>query len=273
MATYIVGDLHGCFDELTQLLQQVSFDVNKDELWLTGDLIARGDKSLECLRFVKSLGDKATTVLGNHDLHLLATNLGIKKVNARDKLDTLLMAEDKEELLEWLRHQPLFVQHPKYGFLLSHAGISPEWDLKTTQQCAKEVETLLQSEDYQYLLQNMYDNSPLAWNENLSGMERYRYIINAFTRMRFCNEKKQLDFQCKLSPQDAPPTLKPWFLLDNPLYKQHNILFGHWAALLGYSTPPHIYSLDTGCVWGHHLTMICWETQQIFTQPHLNKIT
>ncbi|MDP8078744.1 bis(5'-nucleosyl)-tetraphosphatase (symmetrical) ApaH [Phocoenobacter skyensis] len=269
MATYIVGDLHGCFDELKQLLQRANFNSETDELWFTGDLVARGNQSLACLRFVKSLGERATTVLGNHDLHLLATNLGIKKVNPRDKLGTLLMAEDKDELLEWLRYQPLFVKHPKYDFLLSHAGVSPEWNLETAQQCANEVERILQGDDYQHLLQNMYGNSPLNWNDNLVGIERYRYTINSLTRMRLCNAQKQLDFECKLPPQEAPPELKPWFEFENPLYKQYSIIFGHWAALLGYQTPSNIYSLDTGCVWGNHLTMLRWEDKTIFTQPFL----
>ncbi len=269
MSTYIVGDLHGCFDELQKLLEQASFNPKYDELWLTGDLIARGKQSLECLRFIKSLGNRATTVLGNHDLHLLATHLGIKRVKERDNLTALFDAKDRDDLMEWLRHQPLFMQHPTHKFLLSHAGISPEWDLKTAQQASKEVEQILQSEDYPYLLQNMYNNAPLNWRENLEGVERYCYIINSLTRMRFCDENKGLDFECKLPPQNAPSHLKPWFLFDNPLYKECDILFGHWAALLGYQVPERIYSLDSGCVWGHYLTMIRWEDKKIFKQNFL----
>ncbi|MDG6882468.1 Bis(5'-nucleosyl)-tetraphosphatase, symmetrical [Phocoenobacter uteri] len=270
MATYIVGDLHGCFDELKQLLQKVDFNPCNDELLLTGDLIARGEQSLECLRFVKSLGDRATTVLGNHDLHLLATNLGIKSANSRDNLTALFQAEDREELLDWLRNQPLLVEHKKYGFLLSHAGISPEWDLLTAKNAAKEVEVILRSDHYAELLQNMYQNEPLNWQDELTEIQRYRYTINSLTRMRFCTARKELDFHCKLPPKEAPEELKPWFEFDNPLYQTHSILFGHWAAMLDYPTPSNIYALDTGCVWGNKLTMIRWEDKQIFTQKKLD---
>lgn len=267
MATYIIGDLHGCFAEFQQLLAQVQFDPAQDELWLTGDLIARGEDSLSCLRFVKNLGDKAQTVLGNHDLHFLATALGIKKVKPKDKVDAILTAPDRDELIDWLRHQPLLAQHPKHQFLLTHAGISPEWDLATAQSCAKEVELVLQSDNYPELLAQMYDNQPDRWSPALQGIERLRYAINVFTRMRFCYPDKRLDFECKLPPAESDNGLKPWFELDNPLFQQQNILFGHWASLIGYPTPPHIYALDTGCVWGNYLTMLRWEDQKIFTQP------
>ncbi|MDH2998663.1 diadenosine tetraphosphatase [Pasteurellaceae bacterium LFhippo2] len=271
MATYIVGDLHGCFDEFQLLLKQANFDPEQDELWLTGDLIARGDNSLTCLRFVKDLGERATVVLGNHDLHLLATLQGIKKVKPKDKVDTIFEAEDREELQNWLRNRPLVAQHPVHKFVLAHAGISPEWDLETTQACAKEVESILQGDNFKELLENMYDSQPDRWSPDLQGFERWRYIINAFTRMRFCYADKRLDFECKLPVEEAPEELKAWFELDNPLYQDIDILFGHWASLIGYPTPKRIYALDTGCVWGNHLTMIRWEDKQLFTQARLSK--
>ncbi|QIW15978.1 bis(5'-nucleosyl)-tetraphosphatase (symmetrical) [Pasteurellaceae bacterium RH1A] len=270
MATYIVGDLHGCFDELQLLLKKVDFDPLADELWLTGDLVARGEKSLECLRFVKSLGSRATTVLGNHDLHLLATHLGIKKIKPKDKVEAIFAAEDAAELMDWLRTQPLLAQHPRFGFVLTHAGISPQWDLATAKQAAQEVEAILRSDHYGSLLAQMYDNQPDLWQDKLSGIDRWRYILNAFTRMRFCYADKRLDFACKLQVQDAPSELKPWFELDNPLYQNQDLIFGHWASLIGYPTPPNIYALDTGCVWNNHLTLLRWEDKTYFTQKRLN---
>ena len=161
------------------------------------------------------------------------------------------------------------VQHPKYGFLLVHAGISPEWDLSTATQCAREAEALLKSENYANYIAQMYENHPDHWDNNLQGIDRWRYIVNVFTRMRFCYLDKRLDFTCKLPIEDAPAELKAWFELDNPLFKQQNIIFGHWASLMGKSARPNIYALDTGCAWGNHLTMVRWEDKQVFTQVRL----
>lgn len=269
MANYFVGDLHGCFDELQALLKQVNFDVEKDHLYLTGDLIARGDKSLECLRFVKSLGNHGHTVLGNHDLHLLATAQGIKRVKARDNVDALFNAPDFKELIDWLRFQPMLIHLAEQNILLAHAGISPDWDLTTAINCAKEVECILQQDNFSELLENMYQNQPDLWSNTLTGIERLRYSINSLTRMRFCYLDHRLDFDCKLSLQDAPEDLVPWFSLDNPLYKSTNIIFGHWASLVDNPIPQGIYALDTGCVWGNRLTMIRWEDKAIFTQESL----
>ncbi|MDG2898741.1 bis(5'-nucleosyl)-tetraphosphatase (symmetrical) ApaH, partial [Vibrio parahaemolyticus] len=154
MATYIVGDIQGCFDELQRLLEKVSFSAKKDQLWLAGDLVARGPKSLETLRFVKSLGASAIVVLGNHDLHLLAVAHGIKKVKDKDRTAPIFTAPDKEELLTWLAQQPLMAEHDE--FVMCHAGISPQWNLKTARKCAREVERIIQSEELPWLLKNMY---------------------------------------------------------------------------------------------------------------------
>lgn len=269
MATYIVGDLHGCFDELQLLLKQAAFNPEHDELWLTGDLVARGEKSLECLRFVKSLGKRATMVLGNHDLHLLSTLLGIKSVKPKDNVQPIFEAEDREDLQNWLRNQPLMAQHPVHGFLLAHAGISPEWDLATATACAREAEQVLKSENYADYLTQMYENQPDHWADDLQGVARWRYIVNVFTRMRFCYTDKRLDFACKLPMEDAPAELKAWFELDNPLFDQQPIIFGHWASLMGKSTRENIYALDTGCAWGNHLSMLRWEDKKMFCQPRL----
>lgn len=268
MATYIVGDIQGCFDELQRLLEQVSFSPRNDQLWLAGDLVARGPKSLETLRFVKSLGDSAKVVLGNHDLHLLAVSRGVKKLKEKDKTSPIFTAPDSKKLLRWLSQQPLLAEHDE--FVMCHAGISPQWDLETARQCAREVESILQSDHLSWLLQNMYSNTPDYWDESLKGLERYRYTINAFTRMRFCFPDGRLDMDCKLPPQQvSTDELIPWFELPQRVSLDKPVLFGHWAALQGH-VDDEVIGLDTGCVWGGELTMIRWEDKQIFTQQALS---
>ncbi|HHF3033495.1 symmetrical bis(5'-nucleosyl)-tetraphosphatase [Vibrio sp. Y42_MX_L11] len=268
MATYIVGDIQGCFDELQRLLEQVSFSAKKDQLWLAGDLVARGPKSLETLRFVKSLGKSATVVLGNHDLHLLAVAHGIKKVKDKDKTAPIFTAPDKEDLLAWLAQQPLMAEHDE--FVMCHAGISPQWNLKTARKCAREVERIIQSEELPWLLKNMYSNQPDSWHDSLQGLDRYRYIINAFTRMRFCFPDGRLDMDCKLPPQQVSGNeLIPWFDVPQRVHLNKTVLFGHWAALQGH-VDEEIIGLDTGCVWGGSLTMIRWDDKKIFTQDALS---
>ncbi|MBE2895869.1 bis(5'-nucleosyl)-tetraphosphatase (symmetrical) [Pasteurellaceae bacterium HPA106] len=269
MATYLVGDLQGCYDELARLLDKVRFDPACDTLWLVGDLVARGDKSLECLRFVKSLGEAGKTVLGNHDLHLLSTALGIKKIKLKDKVDAIFNAPDFAELMDWLRAQPLLREHEEFGFLLCHAGISPDWDLPTARACAREVEAVLQSDDYRTLLENMYADTPDRWQDDLQGIARWRYILNAYTRMRFCYRDHRLDMACKLPLDQAPDALVAWFTLSNPIYQQRPIVFGHWASLVGVPTPVGIYALDTGCVWGNYMTLLRWEDKAYFQQNAL----
>ncbi|TYA25358.1 bis(5'-nucleosyl)-tetraphosphatase (symmetrical) [Aggregatibacter actinomycetemcomitans] len=271
MATYLIGDLHGCYDEFQMLLERVRFDPAQDALYLTGDLLARGDNSLACLRLVKSLGNAARTVLGNHDLHFISTALGVKKIKPRDRVDAIFAAEDFFELVNWLRCQPLLIHNPAQNFVLVHAGISPDWDLTAAKVCANEVENVLRHGNYRYLVENMYAEQPDRWSPHLQGLDRLRYSINVLTRMRFCYLDHRLDFACKLSIKDAPKALAPWFALDNPLYQTGNIVFGHWASLVDETTPPNIYALDTGCVWGNRLTMLRWEDKQYFTQSAVKK--
>lgn len=264
MATYIVGDLQGCLDELLLLLDKVSFDPDNDSLWIAGDLVARGPKSLEVLRFVRSLGNSAKVVLGNHDLHLLAVSLGLFKAKKKDKTSAILCAEDKHELLKWLRHQPLLAEHDE--FVMCHAGISPQWSLTQARNAAREVEAILTSDDWTWLIENMYSNQPDLWSDTLQGIERYRYIINAFTRMRFCNSDSRLDMECKLPPKQVTSNaLTPWFTVKQRVKLEKTVLFGHWAALEGYEGK-EVIGLDTGCVWGGKLTMLRWEDQRFFTQ-------
>lgn len=267
MANYIVGDIQGCFDELKQLLSTVSFDSNLDTLWVAGDLVARGNKSLETLRFLKSLGNSAKICLGNHDLHLLAVSLGVHRVKSKDKTLPILEAEDCTELLTWLRQQPLLLEHD--DFVVCHAGISPDWTLTVARECSKEIEDKLASDHWKTLIQNMYSNEPDKWHVELAGIERDRYIINAFTRMRFCSYDGRLDMACKLPPEDMPENeLIPWFKVPTRQPLEKTVLFGHWAALGGYLSDD-VIGLDTGCVWGGTLTMIRWEDKTLFSQAAL----
>jgi len=265
MATYIVGDIQGCGDELQQLLALADFDAAQDELWITGDLVARGPKSLQTLRFVKALGSSAKVILGNHDLHLLATWQGLHQPKDNDKLGALLSAPDCDELLHWLRLQPLMLRHPEFDFVMVHAGISPQWTIKQAEALALEVETQLHGAQFKTLLQNMYGNQPNSWSDALTGDERTRFIINVFTRMRYCFLDGSLEFKNKLDPEQTDnDIMRPWFEIET-LDKSTPILFGHWAALLGKVTQEGIYGLDTGCVWGNSLTMLRWQDKKTFS--------
>lgn len=272
MATYLVGDIQGCFDDLKILLEEANFDPVQDHLYIAGDLVARGPDSLSVLRFVKSLGNHGHTVLGNHDLHLLAVSEGIMKPKSKDKTLPILEADDRDELLNWLRHQPLLihVEHSNSrapGFIMTHAGIPPSWNRDTAIQCAHEVEAILQSDRYVWLLENMYANEPSLWSNDLEGIDRYRYIINALTRMRFCDPDGRLDMTCKLPPEKVEDNaLVPWFAMKNRYPIKETLVFGHWAALGGVLTN-NLLGLDTGCVWGGSLTMVRWEDGQRFSRP------
>lgn len=265
MATYIVGDIHGCFDELQLLLELADFTPEKDELWVTGDLVSRGPKSLETLRFLKGLGNNAKVVLGNHDLHLLAIHQGIYPSKEKYQLNPILDAPDCDELLSWLQHQPLLLRHPEFNFVMVHAGISPQWSIKQAEKFSKEVELYLQSDNFKLLLEGMYGNQPASWSDELQGIARLRFIINAFTRMRYCFLDGALEFENKLAPHHTDnPTIKPWFEIDS-LDRSSDILFGHWASLLGRVNKSGIYGLDTGYIWGNSLTMLRWQDKQLFS--------
>jgi bis(5'-nucleosyl)-tetraphosphatase (symmetrical) len=266
VATYIVGDIQGCLDELQLLLTQVEFSISTDTLWFAGDLVARGPKSLETLRFAHELGDAAKVVLGNHDLHLLAVAIGTQPIKSKDKTAAIFDAPDRDMLLNWLRKQPLLLEHDE--FIVCHAGISPQWNLTTARQSAKEVEAILQSDHWTWLIEQMYSNTPELWSEQLIGIERYRYIINSFTRMRYCFSDYRLDMACKLPPSQVSNVLTPWFNMENRVIIDKTIIFGHWAALEGYLSDD-VIGLDTGCVWGGDLTMLRWEDKQLFKQPAL----
>lgn len=254
MATYAVGDVQGCYQPLTCLLEQVGFDAQHDQLWLTGDLVNRGPQSLEVLRFAKSLGDSARVVLGNHDLHMLAVVCGVREARHKDTFDALLQAPDLQEIVDWLRCQPLFYTDAKLGYSMVHAGIPPGWSIAKTTKRAREVEQVLRSLWFRDFLDAMYGNEPLRWSKTLRGMDRLRVITNYLTRMRFCTADGTLDLLDKTSKESARLGFLPWFRQPNPNLQGHKIVFGHWAALEGQIEKKNIYPLDTGCVWGGKLT-------------------
>jgi bis(5'-nucleosyl)-tetraphosphatase (symmetrical) len=253
MAIYAIGDIQGCYDELLNLLDLIGFNPANDQLWFVGDLVNRGPKSLETLRLIKSLGDSAITVLGNHDLHLLAASCAPLSTNRKTALNQVLIAPDRDELIDWLRYRPLF--HYNDQFCMVHAGISPQWDFTQTQKMAHAVESVLQSKDYKKLLKAMYGETPDLWSPQLSGMARLRYAINCFTRMRYCTKAGRLDLNFSGSPGSQPATLMPWFNVPGRKNFDHKIVFGHWSSL-GYYQGNGCYAIDTGCLWGGQLTAL-----------------
>ncbi|WP_371376236.1 symmetrical bis(5'-nucleosyl)-tetraphosphatase [Thalassotalea aquiviva] len=271
MAIYLIGDIQGCHQELRLLLENIEFNPDVDQIWFTGDLVARGPDSLATLRFIKSLGNAAQVVLGNHDLHLLAVHAGIKTAKPSDKLEQLLTAPDVEELIYWLSKQPLLIQLPGENSFMTHAGISPQWNITEAIEQADMVQQKLNSDNQRYWLQTMYGNTPSNWADAQSEEDRFRYSVNALTRMRYCT----LDGELELYQKDNPARVKdvnlvPWYH-NNPNLVHNQWIFGHWASLEGKTENSQVYALDTGCVWGGCLTMLRWHDKQIFTQPALNK--
>ena len=256
MAKYIIGDIQGCFDELQRLLDRINFDPANDIIWIAGDIINRGPKSLEALRFVKNLGDSANSVLGNHDLHIIAASMGSNpKKTFNEDIQRLLNAADRDELLYWLRTRPLLHHDKENKTVITHAGIYPLWDLDTAKALAQEVEQILQTEHCEQFLSDMYGNEPNVWDKSLAGNDRYRFIINAFTRMRLCDKHNRLLFDFKGHPDDKPEKQVPWFDLPRAIDPDVHIIFGHWSAL-GFRNEDNITALDTGCLWGGGLTAI-----------------
>jgi bis(5'-nucleosyl)-tetraphosphatase (symmetrical) len=252
MTDYVVGDLQGCLEPLLRLLDRVQFEPTTDRLIATGDLINRGPQSLETLRFCMGLGSAFKTVLGNHDLHLLAIAHGIRKPTPKDTLDEILSASDRDELISWLQQQPLLLSIDDYTIV--HAGIPPNWTLSTARTLAAEVEQVLRSDEAQSYFQGMYGDQPASWSDDLNGQARWRLITNYLTRMRYCTASGQLELEAKTAPdqQDAELTAKfaPWFSYPTRKAVDDKIIFGHWAALEGKYLGNNLFPLDTGYVWG-----------------------
>lgn len=245
--------MQGCYEPLAKLVDSLAFDPSRDRLWFVGDLVNRGPDSLACLRFVKSLGDAAVVVLGNHDLHLLCVAEGVEKQKKRDTLDDVLRAPDRDELLAWLRHRPLM--HVEENFALVHAGLLPEWSVATARALASEVEAALRSPDYRSLLQRMYGDEPDRWSDALQGYERLRVIVNAMTRLRVLDASGAMVLSFKGEPGDARGDWTPWFDFPGRKSRDHVIACGHWSAL-GLQLRDDLMSLDSGCVWGRALTAV-----------------
>jgi len=264
MSVYAIGDLQGCLDPLIELLAKINFDSSKDTLWFTGDLINRGPRSLDTLRFIIALGDSAISVLGNHDLHFLAVTSGNTKHTKHDTFEELLAAPDRDELIYWLRSRPLMHYDQSRNIALIHAGLPPQWNIAEAQTYAHEVENILRSDHYQQLVTSMYGNSPDHWDPALTDIDRHRFIINCFTRMRYCTAQGTMDFKYKTAPGTQPHSLYPWFTLANRKTLDTTIIFGHWSTL-GFQHECNTFSLDTGCLWGETLTALNIDKQNIIS--------
>lgn len=270
MATYAIGDIQGCYDELIALLALVRFKADTDVIWFVGDLINRGPASLKTLRYISGMGDNAVVVLGNHDLHLLSCRY-LERMNPtkKDTTEEILKAPDCERLLDWLRLQKLAYHDPSLEFTMVHAGLPPAWDVDTATSLAREVETVLAGDDFITLLDQMYGNEPTSWDTTLSGWPRLRFIINALTRLRFSDSDGSIDMNYKGPLGSQPKSLHPWFEL-NSRPKNQRIVFGHWSSLqltMDEQEKFEVYPIDTGAVWGGALTALRLEDMRKFAVP------
>lgn len=271
MATYVIGDIQGCCDSLDALMAQIPFRAKGDRLWFVGDLVNRGPKSLKTLRRIIAAGYRAKTVLGNHDLHLLALAAGVRQQQPLDTLSGILRAPDRSDLIDWLRHQPL--AHADGNNLMIHAGVLPHWTLAQTLRLANEVSTRLRSRHWRDFLNEMVTGAPPHWADGVRGQQRLRAILNTLTRLRYLNADGVPDFKNKQAPatiglghaKKSRPALIPWFEVAQRKTARNRLIFGHWSTL-GLIVKPNLISLDTGCVWGRQLTAVRLEDQKIYIQ-------
>lgn len=266
MATYAIGDLQGCYDPLRRLLDTLKFDPAHDQVWFAGDLINRGPKSLQTLRFIISLGDSARSVLGNHECHFLAVAYGHKKPHKADTFKQLLAAEDAKYLVDWVRSQPFMYEDETLGYSMIHAGLPPQWSLAEARQYARELEATFQSDNIDQFLASMYGDQPDRWDANLTGNERLRFVINCFTRLRYCDEQGRLHLKEKGAIGTQAEGLLPWFEAPNRKTLNDRLLFGHWSTL-GLHKKNNAICLDSGCLWGGKLSAIKLDgSEQIISQ-------
>jgi len=267
MTTFAVGDIQGCYVEFRELLRQMQYRENVDQLWVVGDLVNRGPENVETLDYLMSLAN-VIAVLGNHDLHFLAVAHGIRRQSRGDTLDDLLKSPRLDAMIDWLRRLPMIHNDAALGYLMVHAGIPPMWDIDTCLARAHEVEDFLRGDDYVEFLQAMYGNEPDRWREDLSGIPRLRVITNYLTRLRYCTRDGQMELTFKADIK--PAGFEPWFEFPRedagPV-----ILFGHWAALDGHTGKDDFIALDTGCVWGRKLTGVRLDDRKFFTVPGRNR--
>jgi bis(5'-nucleosyl)-tetraphosphatase (symmetrical) len=261
MSTYAIGDIQGCYDEFLELLARISFNPAKDTVWLVGDLVSRGPKSLETLRHVRSLGDAAITVLGNHDLNLLAVAAGVRKPHRSDAVEDVLGAPDRDELMAWLRTRKMM--HTDGDYAMVHAGLLPQWSVSRARELAEEVEAALTGPSHVEFLTRMYGNSPTRWDESLTGYDRLRVIVNAMTRLRLCDLDGNMELNHKTGPEGGPAGYMPWFEVPARASAGAAIVFGHWAAL-GLKLTNDVLAIDTGCVWGRSLTAIRLDDRRLY---------
>ncbi len=260
MATYAIGDVQGCYDELQRLLDQIRFEPTRDQLWFVGDLVNRGRQSLQVLRFVRQLGNRAKCVLGNHDLHLLALSQGNRKPFRDDTLRDILQAPDRDELIDWLRRRPLLHFSRKRDLNMLHAGLPPQWDMATARERAKEVEAVLRGADFHEFCLHMYGDEPRRWSDTLDGLPRLRFITNCFTRLRYCTANGKLGLKYKGPPGTQKKGYLPWFRVPGRASSPAKILCGHWSTL-GLRAEHNVWALDSGCLWGGKLTALHLGTQ------------
>lgn len=261
MAVYAIGDVQGCFPALERLLDEIRFDAARDRLWFVGDLVNRGPQSAAVLRFVKSLGDGAVTVLGNHDIHLFAYVAGYGKKRSDDSFGDVLAAPDRDALLEWLRVRPMM--HVEGGYAMVHAGLLPGWSVERARELAAEVEAAFRAPDYRTFLAGLYGSQPDRWDDGLRGVDRLRVVVNAMTRMRFVNAQGVMDFRVKGEVEKAPQGYVPWFDAPGRASVDMPVVCGHWSAL-GLLIRPDLLALDSGCVWGGRLTAVRLEDRSVF---------
>jgi len=264
MSVYAVGDIQGCYKTLRALLQQIQFQPAKDTLWCAGDLINRGPDNVDTLNYLMSLPN-LRIVLGNHDLHFLAIAEGVSKPHRGDTISDLLDHSDLPNFVDWLAKQPILVVDDHQKLVMVHAGLPAIWSLKEAKAHARTIEQALQGEDRKQFLKNMYGNTPSSWRQDLNEADRLRIMTNFFTRLRYYQNGGHLELTHKAD--QAPAGFKPWFLERHPSLAAYTILFGHWAAL-GNVTRPGLFGLDSGCVWGRHLTALRLDDGQLFKQPN-----
>ncbi len=263
---FAIGDVQGCYQQLKQLIKQLP---KQSKIVCVGDLVNRGPDSLGVLRTLKAMQEagQAECILGNHDLHLLARDAGIRGPKSLDTLDDILQAPDRKELIDWLRHRPMALYSGKNNFntLFVHAGILPHWDVTKTLELAHELEKVLRHKNYAKSLVEMYGNTPNQWNDKLKGAERLRVIINSLTRLRFCTARGVMEFESKEGAGDAPKGYMPWFQVPGRKTQDAKIVFGHWSTL-GLLKKKNVVGLDTGCVWGGQLTAMSLGKKTEFIQ-------
>jgi bis(5'-nucleosyl)-tetraphosphatase (symmetrical) len=261
MATYVIGDVQGCMGAFLDLLQEIAFEPGRDRLWITGDLVNRGEDSIGLLRWCMANDAHVTAVLGNHDLHLLAVAEGFVPPHRKDTLGEILQAPDRAEVLDWLRRRPML--HREGAWLMVHAGLMPEWTSAQAEELAHELEATLRGAGYRDFLAGMYGNEPRKWKKKHAGQDRLRFVANTLTRLRYLHDDGGIDFQHKGAPSAAPAGLRPWFDMPGRKHLDARILFGHWSTL-GLMVRQDAVALDTGCLWGGRLTAFRLEDERVF---------